>query len=285
MNKLIEIIKKFPIIFGIILTLLLDKITDLPIQDLFTGFMSYQTAFLLHISLIQVSAGLLSILILKKLKLNNCFNLFSKINVTKKSHGFFLLLAFMSIIIIINMISLPYDEIFKNPAGNLFLYFLAFMSTGFYEELVSRALVFNVINNKYGKTRKGFFLSIFAANLIFGGTHIVWYFMGLYPLSTSLNQIMYAFLIGVFFSALYLKYDSLLIPMVFHGLIDVTGCTSFLKITSKELYNASLVQSPVGIEDFIASLIIFLPFFLIGLFMLRNVGPQKRRAMNVEAAQ
>ncbi|HCW53822.1 MAG TPA: hypothetical protein DG753_08820, partial [Clostridium sp.] len=74
MNKLIEIIKKFPIIFGIILTLLLDKITDLPIQDLFTGFMSYQTAYLLHISLIQVSAGLLSILILKKLKLNHCFN-------------------------------------------------------------------------------------------------------------------------------------------------------------------------------------------------------------------
>lgn len=285
MNTIINTIKKFPIISGMILTLLLDKITDIPLQDLFTGFMSYQTAYLLHISIIQVSCGLLSILILKKLKLNHCYKLFSKISLKKQSFSFFLLLAFMIIIIILTAITSNHDIIYSTSLINLILYFIGFMSTGFYEELVSKALVFNMINNKYGNTRKGFFLSIFIANIIFGSTHLVWYFAGLYPLSTSLNQILYAFLIGVFFSGVYLKYESLVIPMIFHGLIDVTGCLDFLQITSKELHDIALAEAPVGIDAFISSLIVFLPFFIIGLILLRNVGPKKNKDMAIEAVQ
>lgn len=285
MNKVINTIKKFPIIAGIIITVLLDKITDIPLQDFLSKFMSYQTAYLLHISIVQVFCGLLAILILKKLKLDRSYGLFSKIPIKKQSYSFFLLIAFMSIIILVNIFSNSYDILYQTSLINIILYILGFMSTGFFEELVSRALVFNIINNKYGQTRKGFFLSIFVANIIFGSTHFVWYLLGLYPLSTSLNQILYAFLIGVFFSGVYLKYNSLIIPMIFHGLVDVTGDLNYLLITSKELCDASLVQNPATISDFIASLVIFIPFFIVGLILLRNVGPKNNKDMHVEVVQ
>lgn len=281
MNKFINIVKKFPIICGIILTVVFDKITDIPLQNIFTGFMSYQSAFLLHISILQISCGLLSILILKNLKLKYCYNLFSKISINKKSYSFFFASTFTLLIIIINLMSISYETVFSTSAINLILYFIGFMSTGFYEELVSRALVFNMINNKYGQTRKGFFFSVFVTNIIFGSTHFIWYLMGLYPLSTSLNQIMYAFMIGVFFSALYLKYDSLLIPMIFHGLIDVAGCTDFLEITSKELFNISLAHNPVDIASIIVTFFIFLPFLIIGIMILRKLGPKNKTAVEV----
>ncbi len=95
------------------------------------------------------------------------------------------------------------------------------------------------------------------------------------PLINFLNQLMYASVIGILFAALYLRCNTLLIPILIHGLIDITGCTNFLSITSQDLYLQSLVQPTITYKNIIANLIIFLPLLIWGVFLLKNSNPNK----------
>lgn len=237
-------------------------------------YINYQSAFMLNIIILQTICGVLSILLLKKLKLKHSFSLFSRGSFKRKNHSIFYLTGFVFIIIILNLLSNINAIVYNTSKINLFLYFIAFMSTGFFEELLTRGLVFNTINNKYGQTQKGFYFSIFTTNIIFAITHIVWYIAGLSPLTNSLNQIFFAFVLGVFFNAVYLKFDTIIVPIIFHGLIDVSGSFNFLLITSKDLYVSSLIQEPITIPDFIISSLIILPFLIVAIFILKKLGPK-----------
>lgn len=153
------------------------------------------------------------------------------------------------------------------------LYFFAFLSTGFFEEILFRGLGFNLINAKLGTTVKGFYFSVFISNFIFGFSHIVHLLDGTMPLVNFLNQLIYATIIGIFFTALYLRCNTLWVPILLHGLFDVPGCTSYLSITSPQLYIQSLIEPPMSGVDFIGNLIIFIPFLIWGLFLLRRATP------------
>lgn len=262
MNKFI---KNKPIIFSLILILSANGFTDFPLKNYLCNFMPYQYALMISIFILQMTCFGILLYISYKIEISNLFN----INLSKPVKSLYLIIPFF-ILIITNIPDTLTLEYIKNNLSLFIRYTFAFLSTGFFEEILFRGIIFNLINNKFGSTRRGFFFSLFISNFLFGATHIINLLNGTMPAINFFNQLIYASIIGILFTAIYLRCNTLLIPILIHGLIDVTGCTEFLKITSSELYFESLKQSPITYSNLIVTLIIFLPLLIWALFLLRK---------------
>ena len=273
MNFIINKIKQFPVISGILTLVITLKITNIDIQNFLSNYISYEASLMFRNFFLQTICAFACILLLKKLKLSKSYNIFLNASYNKKS--LILYSLGISSFLIINLVTNFDPIIFKTSKINLLLYFLSFMSTGLFEESLFRGLIFNNMNNKYGSTRNGFIFSLIVTNLIFGIGHIVWLFMGISPLLNSLTQIYYAFVLGLFFNAIYIKFNSLTVPIIFHGLIDVFGSINYLHITSRDLFEATLVQSPLPIGEFVFTIVYFIPFLIAAIYILKSVVPSK----------
>lgn len=280
MNKLITLIKNKPILSTIILIIIFNEFTDLPLQNCLYNFMPYQPALMISGIALQMSCFGFLMLMAKKLGFSNTFNL----NLSKPIKSLWLILPLIMLVLINCFSDMKLVTVTNSPLIFI-LYTFLFLSTGFIEEMLFRGIGFNLINNKFGKNNKGFYLSLFIPNFLFGFSHITHLFDGTMPLMNFLNQISYATILGIFFTAIYLRCNTLWIPILFHGLIDITGCTNYLSITSPELYFQSLVQKPISYADLFVSFLIFLPLLLWGLFLLRKVKPSYKQKNKCEEAQ
>lgn len=268
MNKLITLIKNKPILSTLILIILTNEITNFPLQNYLSNFIPYQYALMISIFVLQMGCFGFLMYLSNKIGISSTFNM----NLSKPIKKLWIAIPF-SLLIVINVLGDMNLETITNNLLLLILYFFAFLSTGFFEEILFRGIAFNLINNKFGSSNKGFYFSLFISNFIFGSAHITHLFNGTMPLINFLNQLMYASVIGILFAALYLRCNTLLIPILIHGLIDITGCTNFLSITSQDLYLQSLVQPTITYKNIIANLIIFLPLLIWGVFLLRKANP------------
>lgn len=265
MNTIINTIKKYTFISIFIMIILTNAITDFPLQDYLSSYISYQASLMISIFIKQMGCFLVLLYLALKLKISDTFNL----KLSKPVRDLVLIIPLLMICAInitdIKISDLPNDKLI------LVLYFFAFLSTGFFEEILFRGVIFNLILDKYGKSRHMFLFSVIISNLIFGASHITNLLNGTVPLINFLNQLMYATIIGILFTALYLRCNTLLIPIILHGLIDITGCIEFLAITSKELQFQARVQQAVSIDTIISNLILFIPLLIWALFLLRKV--------------
>lgn len=271
MNKLIALIKNKPILSSLVLIILANVFTELPLRNYLSNFMSYQAALMISIFALQMSCFGFLVYLSHKLNIYDSFNM----NLSKPVKNLWIALPF-ALLILINVIGgIKLEYIINNPL-TFILYVFAFLSTGFFEEILFRGILFNLINNKFGSNNKGFYFSLFISSFIFGSCHITHLLDGTMPLLNFLNQMFYASVIGVLFTALYLRCNTLLVPILIHGLIDITGCTEFLSITSKELYFQSLIHSPITYKTIVGNLIIFLPLLIWGIFLLRKNVPSRQ---------
>ncbi|GAA0741998.1 CPBP family intramembrane glutamic endopeptidase [Clostridium oceanicum] len=265
MNKSTTLIKKHPILSTLILIVFANGITDLPLQNLLYNFMPYEFALMISIIILQMGSFGFFMYIARKLGFSNTFNM----NLSKPIKDLWITIPFFLLIIINTSEQMKLKFITDTPIIFI-LYFFAFLSTGFFEEILFRGIGFNLINNKFGSNTKGFYFSLFLSNFIFGFSHITHLLKGTVPLINFLNQLIYASIVGILFTALYLRCNTLLIPMLLHGLIDITGCTRYLFIKSPQLYLQSLIQTPVSYKDIFSNLLLFLPFLIWALFLLRK---------------
>lgn len=271
MNKLIVLIKNKPILSSLVLIILANGFTELPLRNYLSNFMSYQTALMVSILALQMSCfGFLAYLS-RRLNFYDSFNM----KLYKPAKSLWIAIPFFLLILLNGVGNIKLEYIAANPL-TFVLYFFAFLSTGFFEEILFRGILFNLINNKFGSNNKGFYFSLFISSFIFGACHITHLLDGTMPLLNFLNQMFYASVIGVLFTALYLRCNTLLVPILIHGLIDITGCTEFLSITSKELYFQSLMHSPITYKTIVGNLIIFLPLLIWGIFLLRKNVPSSQ---------
>ena len=268
MNRLIELIKNKPILSSAILVILSNAFTDFPLPIYLSEFIPFQNALMISIFILQMGCFGILLYLSKKLEISDTFNL----TLRKPVKSLLLLIPFI-LLIIINIIDGMNFDLISNSPLVFILYSFAFLSTGFFEEILFRGIAFNLINKKFGSAKKGFYFSVLISNFIFGAAHIVHLLDGSVPLINFINQMFYAFVIGIVFSALYLRCNTLLIPILIHGLLDITGSTGFLSITSKELYLQSHIQPPITFNDIIGTLIIFLPLLIWGVFLLRKASP------------
>lgn len=268
MNKLIALTKNKPILSTLILIIVFNELTDLPLQNYLYNFMPYQTALMLTIIILQMGSFGVLMFMARKLGFSDTFNL----DMSKPIKSIWLIIPLTALIGINCAENMKLEFITNNPSIFI-LYSFAFLSTGFFEEVLFRGIGFNLINNKFGISKKGFYFSLFISNFIFGFSHITHLLDGTMPLLNFLNQTIYATIIGIFFTALYLRCNTLWIPILFHGLVDITGCTEYLSITSPGLYFQSLVQKPISYSNFFGTFLIFLPILFFALFLLRKITP------------
>ena len=165
-------------------------------------------------------------------------------------------LIFLSIKYAINII-----EISKINVSNLRLYsyFFQCLSTGFFEEFFCRVLVFGIICRYfYQPTMNNLYTEAVFSSLIFAFLHFSNLFDPGYNFVAVLNQVMFAFLLGLMFQSALLKTNNIIFISILHGLINFLGT-----INSKLLLLQKYEESKNNYQDFLNSLLTSLVFAIL----------------------
>jgi membrane protease YdiL (CAAX protease family) len=124
----------------------------------------------------------------------------------------------------------------------------------------------NIFKNKWGSAKGGIMRAVLMSSLVFGIVHLINLAVSPYAVISTLSQVAYSFLMGVFFSAVYLRSGNLWSVIALHALYDasVSVINLFIKETPFE-------AADIPIADGLTSVLMILPFFLVGLFLLERV--------------
>ncbi|MDR0459475.1 MAG: CPBP family intramembrane metalloprotease [Coriobacteriales bacterium] len=173
-----------------------------------------------------------------------------------------------------NLIGLPAEYLTWPQMLPLSVVILSAFFTGFFEETLVRGLVLGILNRRFGDNKGGIVISAIVSSLLFGAAHLLNILTGSAVIET-LVQVVYATMIGVFFAALYLRTNNLWVLIFLHALIDLASFL-FLVIVTPEGMKA-ISEQAIGFDAGLSSLVtllVALPFLLIGLVLLRKVQPR-----------
>jgi CAAX amino terminal protease family. len=115
-------------------------------------------------------------------------------------------------------------------------------------------------------------LACVISSMIFGFLHIVNIFAG-DPVLATLSQIVDATAIGLFFAVVFLRTKKLWIPILLHGLLNLSVQIFDAIVSPDLLFQSSTPQTEVDIIGLIIyTLFITLPMLTAALVLLRKVG-------------
>ncbi|MCL2367359.1 MAG: CPBP family intramembrane metalloprotease [Oscillospiraceae bacterium] len=162
-----------------------------------------------------------------------------------------------------------------NPLNLLIVVLHPFIGTGAFEEILIRGLVLKILLIKMGGSRKGILHACVISSVIFGVVHIVNLINGDVALVVG-SQIVYATAFGVFFTALFLRTRTLWIPILIHGLVNLSG-QIFNAIVDYSILQQFNTQAQTEIDilgHIITLLLITVPLLVVGFVLLRKVKPE-----------
>ena len=152
------------------------------------------------------------------------------------------------------------------PPQNVIL-FLAIntLAVGFSEELMFRGVLFRAL-----QTRLPIWPAIWLTSVIFGSVHVINALTTGDLLSASVQAVT-AFMSGVFFLAMVLRTGSILPSMLFHAcwdfLLTMTAAGGAIRADETAAGEPSSISMTM-----LLPLLLILPNFIYGLFLLRKVG-------------
>ncbi|MCL2343950.1 MAG: CPBP family intramembrane metalloprotease [Firmicutes bacterium] len=198
-----------------------------------------------------------------------------------KGTGKKLLLAWFGVVYIIVSFFISFMQIptngfiTPNIAYLIVVILQSFVGTALFEELLFRGLVLKLLLRKMGRAKKGIICACVISSVFFGLSHISNIFAGA-PVLSTVSQIICAMGVGLFCAAIFVRTGKLWIPILFHGLLDL----------SAQIFNAIAVVSPdtvsqntfnpaaANIISFILlTLFTTLPVLIAALILLRKVEP------------
>lgn len=151
---------------------------------------------------------------------------------------------------------------------NIITIILLYLFVGIFEDFLTRGLALNILLDKFGKTKKGIWLSILLSSLFFGLIHFVNIFTGA-SFEGVLIQVISSICIGVYFSAIYLRSGSVWVPALLHGFYDIAvSCSSFFMI--KEVVDINGEYGDAISNYSWGNVIVGFLFILLSLFLLRK---------------
>lgn len=184
------------------------------------------------------------------------FNLFNK-SFYLNSSFFYFFLSILLIFITVNYsneVLMDLDDQNKNFEHSFFL--LYYLSVGFFEELFVRVLMFGIFYRLFFNGKK--FRLILITSAFFALFHVTNLFDSEFVKISVINQILYAFGMGMIFQSLLIRVNNVILISVIHGLFDyrMTLRPEFSEIRSS-------VDSSFSYESFYQTLIFFVLFNLI----------------------
>lgn len=261
MKKLKEIILKYPIISSIFIMGISIAITFIPLPSTISQNMESQFADYLSGIIEQISVSILLIIGLKKL------GLYKKARFSLKVKSIWIVWPIVPFILL-NASDILNEAIKIDITRPLVIiaFVMVYLSTGLFEEILCRGLVFSLIINKWGRKRSGCYLAIILSSILFGMFHFVHYFLGNASLIATITQVICATFIGVFFVACVVRNHSIYPAIILHGILDIAGSLGEIAVGSG-IYKGYITMS---LRESLICVIISLPLFLYGLYIVRK---------------
>lgn len=159
---------------------------------------------------------------------------------------------------------------------NIIAVSLFYIAVGIFEDFLLRGLTLNILLDKYGKTKKGIWLSVFLSSLFFGLIHFSNLFTGASFVGV-LIQVISATCIGMYFAAIYLRSGNVWTPALLHGFYDLAvSVSAFFVINDVVDTTAEYAEAISNYSWFSALISLF--YVALAVFLLR-----KEKMKNVTA--
>lgn len=134
------------------------------------------------------------------------------------------------------------------------------LEAGIAEELTFRFACLTILISIFKRNTFKNYYAVFFSSLMFGLIHLPNVSSG-QSLGNTLIQIIFAFALGTFLSALYLYTNNFLLPVIFHSLMDILVFASS---------NSQIMTGKVTSGDYLFTIIESLIFISIALLLLRK---------------
>jgi membrane protease YdiL (CAAX protease family) len=171
----------------------------------------------------------------------------------------------------LTLFSLPENSlIMPNPFALIVTVLHPFLGTGIFEEVLVRGLILKILLLTMGHTKEGIIKACLISSAIFGGVHIgniivVGEFLPV------IAQVIYATFIGVFYAALFLRTKTLWVPILLHGLTNVSNQIFNVILSPDVLQDLMQSQTDPSMIDAFMPVVFTIPFLIVGLILLRKV--------------
>lgn len=139
---------------------------------------------------------------------------------------------------------------------NLFPYTFQCLSTGFFEEFFFRILIFSYICKTLEGIQKGKnYKAVLITSFLFSIAHLTNVFSEEFDTVSVINQILFAFAIGIFFQCLFFKWKNIYLLSFMHAAVNFNG---MIKSTLFKIEDHSLDNTPIN--NFIQTMIVLVIF-------------------------
>jgi len=145
------------------------------------------------------------------------------------------------------------------PLSSIIIFLLFVILVGIAEEFVFRGSIVNILAEKYAKTEKGVYFTVFASGILFGAIHLVNIFSGIDILGAVIQAIC-VIPIGCLYTAIYLRTKSIWLLVFTHALNDFGG------LVSAGLYGVETIES--AISSYSPLKLVSIILYLIPVFYL-----------------
>ncbi|BCN32896.1 CPBP family intramembrane glutamic endopeptidase [Anaeromicropila herbilytica] len=260
MNQTRKFILKRPVIFSLAIIIISVALTSIPLSFLFDSICGQQEAEYIVGILEQTVVSVILILFLKKI------DYLKKAGFQRKCNELWILWPMICFILLNASDYLGSVAIDKSKPLLILLFVLVYLSTGLFEETLCRGVVFTVMLEKWGGSKRGYYSAILLSSLIFGLTHFIHYILGDSSFLYTVTQVIYASFVGVFFCASMIRNRSIYPAMLLHGLFDIAGSLKEIAV------NGGIDKSykTTTLDETVVCVIILLPLFVYGLFIIRK---------------
>jgi len=230
-------------------------------------------SFIAPFTLVQIALSGIAIWLMRKMQV---FNI-NDFKFRRMGYGF--LLGWYNIVYAIGTFSsiifaLPENSlIMPSPFSLIVIVLHPFLGTGIFEEVLVRGLIFKILLLTMGHTKRGIIKACFISSAVFGVVHIVNVIVDGEFLPV-VAQVIYATFIGVFYAALFLRTKTLWVPILLHGLSNVSSQIFYVILSPYVLQDLMQNQTDPSIIDAFIPVVFSIPFLIVGLVLLRKVNTE-----------
>lgn len=146
------------------------------------------------------------------------------------------------------------------------LYAVNCLAIGFVEEAICRALLLGGVFSCLRNEENGALRALLISSAAFALWHLVNLVYSPQLIYSTISQVIYAFIFGMFFGALYLRWRSLAAVAILHGIFDF-ACYVWLPFSSEAGTALNTDIPPMAI---ISTAIMYLPLLISATYIMRK---------------
>jgi uncharacterized protein len=146
---------------------------------------------------------------------------------------------------IISINNFPFSALFNGrvtwiePNYRLLLFFIECISIGFFEEIIFRGVLLNILLNKFSKHRLGILYSILISSIVFSVAHLL--NLSELGMQSIVLQMGYSFLMSMMWAIVYLKTKNLWIVIIMHSTFNFFGQVVFIMGTVNQRFDTTTI--------------------------------------------